>query len=138
MQDLLVVFLAIGVWLAFGVVIYIGFVKLQITERDTRFPEENTEEPECNFVGRGGMDGARPVRRPFARLTLYSDFFVASFKTQRRMFPYSAITKLEPYDRRGQQWLLINATQPDTGREFEMYFLNADIDAVQKAIEEKR
>ena len=138
MQDLLVLFIAIGSWIVLGFIIYWGFLRLQIIERDTRFPEEEPIKPECNFIGRGGMDGARAVRKPFARLTLYHDFFVASFKAQRRMFPYSAITELRPYTRHNQTWLLINATQPETGREFELYFLNNDLEIVRKAIEEKR
>ena len=138
MTDLIVVFIAIGAWMGLGGIMYVAFLKMQIVERDTKFLEEKVAEPEINFIGRGGMNGARPVRKPFARLTLYSEFFVASFKTQRRMFPYSAITKLEPYDRRGQEWLLINATQPGTGREFEMYFRNNELDAVLQAIQEKR
>lgn len=138
MQDLLVLIIAISSWIVLGIIMYVAFLKMQITERDTTFPEEDILSPESNFIGRGGMDGARAVRRPFARLTLYPHFFVAAFKTQRRMFPYSAITELKPYTRRNQTWLLINATQPDTGREFEMYFLNKDLETVQKAIEEKR
>lgn len=138
MVDLLVLIVAVIAWFLFGGVMYLGFLKLQITERDTKFAEEETASPESNFIGRGGMNGARPTRKPFSRLTLYPDFFVASFKAQRRMFPYSAITKLEPYTRQNKTWLLINATQPDTEREFEMYFLNRDLDTVQKAIEDKR
>lgn len=138
MQDLLTMFIAIFAWCVLGIIVYIGFVKLQITERDTTFPEEEKFAPEKNYIGRGGMDGARAVRKPFARLTLYPDFFVAAFKTQRRMFPYSAITDLRQYTRNKQTWLLINATQPDTGREFEMYFLNNNLDTVQQAIEAKR
>jgi hypothetical protein len=138
MSELMVLIVAVCAWFAFGGVMLAGFIHLQITERDTRFKEEDDVEPEQNYIGRGGMDGARPVRRPFARLTLYPNFFVASFKAQRRMFPYTGITKLEPYTRKGKSWLLINATQPDTGREFEMYFLNNDLDAIQRAIEEKR
>ncbi|MFP6583608.1 MAG: hypothetical protein VCD00_13780 [Candidatus Hydrogenedentota bacterium] len=138
MKDIYTLYLAISAWIGLGVIVYVAFVRMQLVERDTKFPQEEGVEPEANYHGRGGWNGARAVRNPFARLSLYGDFFVAGFKTQRIVLPYSAITKLEPHERSGKTWLLINATDPETDKNYEMYFLNPEIDAIQKSIESKR
>lgn len=138
MEDIYTLYLAIAAWFALAIVVYVGFVKMQLMERDTKFPEEQGLTPEATYHGRGGWNGMRPVRNPFARLAIYPEFFVAGFKSQRVSLPYSSITKLEPHDRSGKIWLLIDATDPATEKTYEMYFLNPEIDAIQKSIEDKR
>ncbi len=136
-QELIVVIAAIGAWCILGMVIYVGFVYMQFQERDTPFPEEDGQTPDSTHIGRGGMNGARPTRKQFSRLVLYSDFFVAGFKTQRVALPYSAITDVERLPRGKQSWLMIRATQPDTEKEFQIYFYNKDLDTIHEAFKAK-
>lgn len=140
-KDIAFMLIAIGAWCTLGIIIFKGFIWLQIQERDTPFPEEAGQSPERLHIGRGGMNGARPTRKKFSRLALYSDFFVAGFKAQRVALPYSAITSIELYDRNKRDknsWLMIRATQPETEKEFEIYFLHAKIDDIYAAVESKR
>ena len=130
MEDITTLYLAISAWTILGICMYIGFVRMQLMERDTKFPQESKKTPEESFNGRGGWNGMRPVRKPFARLTLYADFFVAGFKTQRVALPYSAISTIELHDREGKDWLLINATDPETDKTYEMYFLHPETSSI--------
>lgn len=137
MNTLFSLVMAISAWTMMGVFMYMGFLQLQITERDTRFPEERGKKPESNHKGRGGWNRHRPTRKPFSRLTLYADFFVAGFKTQRVALPYSAISKLDHEMRGADRWLLIEAKHPDTDYEYSMYFMNPDTESIESEIQAK-
>ena len=136
-KDIIFICTAIGSWCLLGIVILKGFLYLQIQERDTPFPEETGQTPESLDIGRGGMNGARPTRKKFSRLVLYSDFFVAGFKAQRVALPYSAITSTERYQRGKQYWVRIKAIQPDTEKSFDIYFYNSNVDTILEGIQAK-
>lgn len=138
METLFSLVMAVLAWTMMGVIMYIAFLQLQIRERDTRFPVERGKKPESNHVGRGGWNRHRPTRKPFSRLTLYPEFFVAGFKTQRVALPYSSIHKVDHEMRHGDRWLLIEATDPETEYEYAMYFMNEDTEAIQSELEAKR
>ena len=136
-KDIIFLSVAIGAWTILGIFMYIAFLWLQRQERDTPFPEESGLKPDSIDLGRGGMNGARPTRKPYSRLALYPNFFVAGFKSQRVCLPYDAITKVERIPRGKYNWLMIHATQPKTNKEYEMYFFNKNVDNIQESIEAK-
>lgn len=129
---------AIGAWILLSFVMYRGFIFMQVQERDTPFPEENGLTPDSLYIGRGGMNGARPTRPKYSRLALYPKFFVAGFKSQRVCMSYRSITDIERIERGKRSWLLLHATHPETDKEYNIYFYNPDVDNIQAAIEEKR
>lgn len=137
MNTLAALVLSVLAWTIMGVIMYIAFLQMQIHERDTRFAQEKGKKPESNHVGRGGWNRHRPTRKPFSRLTLYGDFFVAGFKTQRVALPYSAISKVDHEMRGTDRWLLIEATHPETAYEYSMYFMNGETEAIQSELEAK-
>jgi hypothetical protein len=118
MDGIEVVYISIGAWFTLGAFMYWVFVRMQLMERDTRLPEELGNMPLGQHFGTGSVNGARPVRKPFARLTFYKDFVVASFKSQRISMPYSTIESLSKIDARGRTWIEVTGIANDKEQDF--------------------
>ncbi|PCJ63102.1 MAG: hypothetical protein COA73_05860 [Candidatus Hydrogenedentota bacterium] len=119
--------------MSLGVFIYIMFVRLQIAERETQLPEEEGETPIFESIGKGAMNNASPVRKPFARITLYDTFLAACLKSQRKTIFYKDILSMSLEEYAGREWLHIKAATPDG--EIQVLFHSRDHQSLMEQIE---
>ena len=124
MDDIGYLIISIVAWLLLGVLMYVAFIRMQISERETELAAEEGKTPLYEAIGSGAMNGARPVRNPYARFTLYDTFFAACFKTQRKAVEYKSISTLEFKQYHGKEWLYIKTVDPDHGGALEILFLS--------------
>jgi len=133
MSDLSVVYLSIGAWISLGVFMYWVFIRMQYAERDTRLPEELGNVAVGQYFGTGSVNDARPVRNPYARLTFYEEFLVASFKSQRISMPYSTIDSLKNFETRKKTWIEVEGLANEKPHQF--IFSSEDVKDVMAELE---
>jgi hypothetical protein len=133
MNDISVVYISIGAWATLGVFMYWVFIRMQYMERDTRLPEELGNMALGQYLGTGSINNARPVRKPFARLTFYKDFLVPSFKAQRISMPYSTIESIKKIEVRKRIWVEVVGIAKD--RQHSFVFSVPEVDEVIAELE---
>ena len=126
MEEIGYLIISVAAWVVLGIVMYVAFLRMQISERETQLPAEKDQTPLYELIGSGSMNGARAVRRPFARFTLYDTFFAACFKTQRKAVDYTSIQTMELKQYLGKEWLYIKADDPDRDTSLEILFNAVD------------
>jgi hypothetical protein len=136
MQDISIVYISVGSWLGLGVFVYFIFLRLQVAERETLLPEEDGKQAIYESIGKGAMNRASPVRKPFARITLYDTFLAACLKSQRKPVLYREITSVSIKEHSGQEWLYIEATT-DSG-DLAILFNSKDQQSLMDQIELRR
>jgi len=136
MEGISIVYISVGSWMGLGVFIYFIFVRLQIAERETQLTEEEGKHAIYESIGRGAMNRARPVRKPFARITLYDTFMAACLKSQRKPVYYGDITSLSLEEHKGRKWLYVKADTSDG--ELEILFQSRDQQSLMEQIELRR